>query len=384
MRIALFDYIVTSDNAIGKCDLAILAALCDRHEFTVFSTLFENPQPDRIRWVRVPAPLRPLALLYVVFHLLAPLCFVWHRLRHRVRFDIVQVIESNLTFGDIAYSHFCHRAFLERHWTGISAGGLRGALRWLDHRLHALLEPWVYRRVTRIVAPSQGLCRELRGAYPQASDKIRVLANPVDLESLRAPADFDRRTFRENLGWTPEDIVFAFVALGHYERKGLPLLLAALTGARDPRVKAIVLGGSGAGIAAYRERAAKSGLNGNVKFVPTQKDVRPYLWAADALTLPSYYEVFPLVALEAAAAGLPLLVTPLNGVEEFLRDGENGLLMERSTPGVSVCIARFAGMPLEARRSMGQRAQIDVKRYGLAEFVSGWSKLYAEAGSHAG
>ena len=52
MRIALFDYIVTSDNAIGKCDLAILAALCDRHEFTVFSTLFENPQPDRIRWVR--------------------------------------------------------------------------------------------------------------------------------------------------------------------------------------------------------------------------------------------------------------------------------------------------------------------------------------------
>jgi glycosyltransferase involved in cell wall biosynthesis len=178
--------------------------------------------------------------------------------------------------------------------------------------------------------------------------------------------------------------VFAFVALGHYERKGLPLLLAALTGARDPRLKAIVLGGSGAGIAAYRERAAKSGLNGNVKFVQTQKDVRPYLWAADALTLPSYYEVFPLVALEAAAAGLPLLVTPLNGVEEFLRDGENGLLMERSAPGVSVCIARFARMPVEARRSMGQRAQIDVKRYGLAEFVSGWSKLYAEAGSHAG
>ena len=185
MRIALFDYIVTSDNAIGKCDLAILAALCDRHEFTVFSTLFENPRPDRICWVRVPAPLRPLALLYVVFHLLAPLCFVWHHLRHRLRFDIVQVIESNLTFGDIAYSHFCHRAFLERHWKGISAGGLRGALRWLDHRLHALLEPWVYRRVTRIVAPSQGLYRELRSAYPVSYTHLDVYKRQLRIQRAR-------------------------------------------------------------------------------------------------------------------------------------------------------------------------------------------------------
>src|SRR5580692_1486992 len=73
MRIALFDYLVTSDNAIGKCDLAILSALCDEHDFTVFSSRFENPRPDRIRWVRVPAPPRPMVLLYVIFHLTAPL-----------------------------------------------------------------------------------------------------------------------------------------------------------------------------------------------------------------------------------------------------------------------------------------------------------------------
>jgi glycosyltransferase involved in cell wall biosynthesis len=384
MRIALFDYIVTCDNAIGKCNLAILAALCEQHEFTVFSTRFENPRPERIRWVRVPAPRRPMVLLYIVFHLFAPLCYGWHRLRHRMRFDVVQVIESNLLFGDIAYSHFCHKAFLERNWKGIGAGGLRGALRWLDHRLRALFEPWVYRRVTRIVAPSHGLCRELTSAYPQESSKIRVLANPVDLESLRPPAGFDRCAFRQSLGWKCEDIVLAFVALGHFERKGLPLLLEALRATNNSKVKAIVVGGSSGGIAAYRERANKIGLNGDVKFIRTQKDVRPYLWTADALALPSHYEVFPLVALEAAAAGLPLLVTPLNGVEEFLCDGENGLLMQRNASGASDCIARFAGMPIEARRSMGKRAQIDVKRYGVPEFVAGWSRLYAEAGSHAG
>jgi glycosyltransferase involved in cell wall biosynthesis len=384
MKIALFDYIVTPENAIGKCDLAILGALCEKHEFTVFSTRFENPRPDRIGWVRVPAPQRPLALLFLVFHMLAPVWYAWHCLRYRMRFDIVQVIESNLLFGDIAYSHFCHRIFLERHWKGISAGGWRGALRWLDHRARALLEPWVYRRVTWIVAPSRGLRTELTSAYPLASGKIQVLANPVDLDRLRSPAEFDRCAFRAKLGWTAEDIVLAFVALGHYERKGLPLLLEALGAARDSRLKVIVVGGSRSGLAAYRERANKSGLNGNVEFVQTQKDVRPYLWAADALALPSHYEVFPLVALEAAAAGLPLLVTQLNGVEEFLRDGENGLLMERSAPGVAHCIARFARMSVEARRSMGRRAQSDVKCYGIPEFVASWSRLYAEAASHAG
>ena len=384
MRIALFDYLVTSDNAIGKCDLAILSALCDEHDFTVFAARFENPRPDRIRWVRVPAPARPMVLLYVIFHLTAPLCYAWHFIRHRVHFDVVQVIESNLLFGDIAYSHFCHRAFLDRHWKGIGAGGLRGALRWLDHQSRKLLEPWVYRRVTRIVVPSHGLCRELRSAYPGTSAKIRVLANPVDLDSLRPPAQFYRCAFRESLGWTSDDVVLVFVALGHYERKGLPLLFEALRALNDSRLKMVVVGGSQNGIAAYRERANKGGLNGNVKFLQTQKDIRPYLWAADALTLPSHYEVFPLAVLEAAAAGLPLLVTELNGVEEFLRDGENGLLMRRNACGVSECIARFAGMSVEARRNMGIRAQMDVKRYGLPEFVAGWSKLYAEAGLHAG
>jgi glycosyltransferase involved in cell wall biosynthesis len=384
MRIALFDYIVTPDNAIGKCELAILSALCSEHEFTVFSIQFENPSPDRIHWVRISAPSRPLVLLYVVFHLLAPLYYAWYKLRHRVRFDVVQVIESNLLFGDITYSHFCHRTFLERHWRKIGARGLRGALRWLDHRLHALLEPWVYRRATKIVTPSRGLSRELTNAYPAASPKIHVLPNLVDLDRLHAPADFDRSAFRNQLALSSDDILLAFVALGHYERKGLPLLFDALATVKDAKVKAIVVGGKNGAIGVYRERARKSGLNGNVKFVETQRDIRPYLWAADALALPSHYEVFPLVALEAAAAGLPLLATPLNGVEEFLRDGQNGLLMQCNTPAMSDCISRFAGMPYEARRAMGNRARIDVQRYGVSEFASAWSKVYAEAESHAG
>ena len=69
--------------------------------------------------------------------------------------------------------------------------------------------------------------------------------------------------------------MLVFVALGHYERKGLPLLLERCEPLSDSRLKTIVVGGSSAGIAAFRERADKSGLNGNVNFVETQKDFAP-------------------------------------------------------------------------------------------------------------
>jgi glycosyltransferase involved in cell wall biosynthesis len=384
VKIAIFDYVITRNNAIGGCHLSMLEALCGLHEFTVFAVEFENPSPERIRWVRIPAIHRPLALLYITFHLLAPLAYCWWRLRHRARFDLVQMVESNLLFGDVAYSHTCHRRFLERHWNYVGATGLRGLSRWLDHWLHARFEPWVYRRASHIVVPSRGFARELADTYPFASAKIQVLANPVDTEALLPPLDFDRDAFRKTLGLSPGDIVLDFVALGHYELKGLPLLLEALAGSEDPRLRVMVVGGSPGLISEYRKRATRMGLNGNVMFCGTLKDIRPYLWMADALAHPSQHEVFPLATLEAAAAGLPLLVTRLNGVEEFLRDGKNGFLMRRDVSALRECIARFAQMPLHHRREMGRQAQLDVQPYQVSHFVSAWSGFYREVELHGG
>lgn len=378
MKIALFDYIITPDNAIGKCNLAIVEGLCEEHEFTVFSVEFENPRPDRIRWVRVPALKRPLVALFLTFHVMAVICYLWHRIRTGVRFDHVQFVESNVLFGDISYSHFCHGTYLRKHWRTASASGIRGALRWLDHWLHAKLEPTTYRRVSHLVAPSRGLIRELSDAYPSTAAKVRLVANGVDLDVWRRPEDFDREKFRAEVGVEATDVVLAFVALGQYERKGLPILLEALAESCEPKLKVMVVGGAPNMVAAFRERADRIGLNGNVKFVSTRREIRPYLWSADALALPSHYEVFPLAALEGAAAGLPLLVTRLNGVEEFLRDGKNGLLTQRNVAAVSDCITRFAELPMAQRTEMGCQARLDVAPYATENFVSAWREFYRE------
>jgi glycosyltransferase involved in cell wall biosynthesis len=376
MRIAVFDYGITSTNPIGGCHLRMLRSLCHEHDFTVFAVKFENPDPERIHWIQIPVPVRPLALLYVAFHLLAPLYYWAYRLWHREQFSLVQMVESNLSFGDVAYSQFCHRAYLKHHWKQSRASGLRGWLRWLDHRLHALMEPWIYRRVRCVVVPSHGLSRELSSEYPTIENKIHILPNPVDIERMHSPAEFDRESFRRNLGLLSEELSLVFVALGQFERKGLPLLLEALQHVNNPRLKLVVVGGEPDLVAAYQSNAKRLSLDGQVVFTGMQRDVRPYLWSADAFTFPSFYETFSLVSFEAAAAGLPLIVTPLYGVEEFIRDGENGILVEGTLNGITEGIIRFLTLTPEARRAMGEQARRAVEAYNVDSFLYSWRNFY--------
>src|SRR5215207_2491083 len=204
MRIAIFDYYVEPTNPIGGCHRKLLEGICDEHEITVFAVRFDNPAPDRIRWVRVPAPQRPLALLFLAYHLLAPIAFAVHVLRSGRRFDLVQKVESNLVFGDLAYTQFCHRAYLRAAGGPRPYAGLRSFLRWLDHRLHALVEPLVYRRVRAVVVPSHGLARELATEYPQVAGRVSVIPNSVDVERLRPPGEAGRKAARSRLRFSDD------------------------------------------------------------------------------------------------------------------------------------------------------------------------------------
>jgi glycosyltransferase involved in cell wall biosynthesis len=354
----------------------MLQGLCREHEFTVFAVEFDNPCPERIRFVRVPVPTRPLALLFLAYHLVAPLAYLWYRLRTGARFDLVQMVESNLSFGDVSYAHFCHLAYLRRHWRNAGTRGLRGWLRWLDHWLHALMEPWTYRRVKRVVVPSQGLKRDLEETYPFTRGKITVIHNPVDVERMRPPADFDREAFRKEHGVKPGETVLVFVALGHFERKGLPLVLQALVALRDRPLRLWVVGGEPDLIRSWQMRAEGMGIGDKVHFWGMQRDVRPFLWGADAFVFPSAYETFSLVSFQAAAAGLPLIVTPLYGVEEFMRDGETGFVVEGSVKGVAEGLRRFISLSPESRRRMGEHAREAVAPYGVEPFVEAWRGFY--------
>jgi hypothetical protein len=158
MKIAVFDYRVTSSNPVGSCHRRMLSALCEEHEFVVFAPEFDNPRPDLIHYVPIKVPLRPLALLFILFHLSVGRAWRRYRRGGGPPADIVQSIESNCLSSDVVYAHFCHRGYL-RVSGGFSPGMLlayRSFFRWLDHRVHALMEPIVYRSAKHVVVPSSG------------------------------------------------------------------------------------------------------------------------------------------------------------------------------------------------------------------------------------
>lgn len=121
-----------------------------------------------------------------------------------------------------------------------------------------------------------------------------------------------------------------FVALGRWERKGLPVLLEAVRLANDgggePRVRLQVAGRPGRGEEHLLNELAVLEKEGAARYWGFLADVSPAYQEADLLLVASCYETFSLVMLDAIRYGLPMLTTRVNGVEELLAN-ENGLVL---------------------------------------------------------
>src|SRR5437762_13234754 len=98
--------------------------------------------------------------------------------------------------------------------------------------------------------------------------------------------------------------------------------------------------------AALRERLTGLGLDDAVTFVGAQPQDRLPAWynAADVTVLPSYYESFGMVALEAMACGSPVVASRVGGLQSTVRDGATGLLVPEGDPcALAETITRVLG-----------------------------------------
>lgn len=375
MRIAIFSYRVLAIDPVGGSQRRMLAALCEEHDFVVFAREFDNPRPDRIKHVPVVCPKRPLALQFLVFRAMARLALLRERARSAVQFAFVQAVESSIALPDLVNCHFCHGAYL-RAAPLQGTGGVQALLRRIDHHLRAATEPGVYRRCAHVVVPSHGLKREVEAEFPRLAGRVTVIGNPIDVAAWTPPAEFDRVGLRRGRGIADDDFVLVFVALGHFERKGLPLILDAIALLGDARVKLIVVGGHPGIIRPYRVKARRTGIEEQIVFAGTQADPRPFLWAADAFILPSAYETFSKVAYEAAAARLPLIVSRIHGVDDIAVDGDTGFVIERTAAAIAAAVRRLAAESPDMRKIMGQHAARAVAGFTPEAYVESWRSFY--------
>jgi UDP-glucose:(heptosyl)LPS alpha-1,3-glucosyltransferase len=129
--------------------------------------------------------------------------------------------------------------------------------------------------------------------------------------------------------------------------------LAALARRNEPAWGIVV--GKDKRSARYQALAKRLGIAERVRFVGGVSDVRPYLAAADAFVLPTLYDPFPNAALEAMAAGLPVVTSGKCGAAEIVREGETGFVRDAlDIAGLAQCLDRLD--PATARR-MGAAAR---------------------------
>ena len=190
--------------------------------------------------------------------------------------------------------------------------------------------------------------------------QVRLLGNGVDLDRFR-PGRFgvaERRRRREALGIGPESVVCGVV--GRLVReKGYVEVLEAAAALRTiaPAVQVVIVGPSDpdkadAVPAARLDAARRDG----VCFLGRRDDMEEIYPLFDVYALASYREGFPRSAMEAAACGLPLVVTDIRGGRQVVEHGRSGLLVPvRDGAALAEAIAMVSGDPLR-RRAMAERS----------------------------
>jgi glycosyltransferase involved in cell wall biosynthesis len=338
------------------------------YRVTVIARRCELAPHPALRFIRVRGPRRPFSLAYPAFFVLGSLAVL--RWRDGILNTMGAIV---LNRADVVTVQFCHRGYR-------AAGGAPQTSRAnLAHRANAAAaacmtraaERFCYhpRRARQLVAVSRGVARELERFFPAAAAGVAVIPNGVDGQEF-TPQPGTRDELRTQLGIAPGDLVALFVG-GDWDRKGLRFAIEGITRAAGWHLLVAGRGDEGR----YRRIAEEQGVVRRVHFAGHISLPARHFAAADAFVLPTLYEAFALVTLEAAAAGLPLLVTAVNGTEELLRDGVNGWFVERDSATITQRLDELRD-DSELRAAMSRAARASVERYGWDRVVESSVALY--------
>jgi glycosyltransferase involved in cell wall biosynthesis len=332
------------------------------HAVTVISRTCELPPHDHMRWVRVPGPSRPFPLAYPWFFLIGSLL---------VRRHSRGVVHSTgaIVFNRVALStvHFCHHAVagLPQFSRASRSGFLYGLNERVGRFMSRVAESICYRpgRTAELIAVSGGVARELTQHFPKMRQRIEVIPNGVDVETFRPGENGD--------GEDDAGTVRAVFVGSEWERKGLRMAVEAV--ADSDGIELTVVGSGD--VDSYGDLARRLGAEDRIHFAGPTEDVAPWYREAGVFLLPTAYEAAPLVSYEAAASGLPLLVTRVNGVEDLLEDGVNGWFIERDATDIRRRLLELKADP-RLRAQMAAAAREDSLRFSWDRVVDRYAELY--------
>lgn len=213
-------------------------------------------------------------------------------------------------------------------FTGLIFPSKKGLLQKLLIKMDQLL-CW---SATNVYPEGNGVKNDLL-KYNITSKPLKVLANGnvngIDVTYFCKSniSITQQNQLKQELKIEKEDFVFVFVGrlVGD---KGINELVEAFSKLENSNSKLLLVGPLESDLDPLKEDTLKEiEQNKNIISVGFQKDVRPFFAISDALVFPSYREGFPNVVMQAGAMGLPSIVSNINGCNEIIEDGQNGMII---------------------------------------------------------
>jgi UDP-glucose:(heptosyl)LPS alpha-1,3-glucosyltransferase len=276
------------------------------------------------------------ALRHIGRFLVVPLFTLAVTLALRKHRSAVIVSHGDSLTGDVLIVHAVNAVSLDEKKRA-------GNWRWLLNPIHlwvALRDRFMIggRRYRRYVAVSPRVAGELEAYYKVPRNLISVIPNGIDLSKFN-PDPAMRNVIRDEFGIPHDARLLLFV--GHeFARKGLAYAVEALK-QLDDDVCLLVVGSDNP--APYRRLLPDA--DKRLFFAGARKDLPAFYQTADAFVLPTAYETFSLVCMEALASGVPVLATRVGGIEDYLEDGVNGYGIERDAADIAARVRSVLGDP---------------------------------------
>jgi UDP-glucose:(heptosyl)LPS alpha-1,3-glucosyltransferase len=358
MKLALIARPFVFHGGVERATAGLLEALAARgHDLHLLSP-GAAVAPAGVTLHRLPLPRLPATARVLALAALAARAVVGGR------WDVVQSHERTLRQHVYRAGEGCHRAYL--------ASGAAGRSRMIYDRVVQALEARVFARTPRIVAIARRGQREIEGFFGLRAPRVSVIYNGVDLERFHPErAASYRRPARAEAGLTDDDRVLLFAGSG-FERKGLATAIAALP--RLDQARLVVVGRGDE--ARYRRGAAELGVSDRIRWLGPRRDLERWYGAADVLALPTRYEPFGNVHLEALASGIPVVTTTAAGGAEVVEEGKNGSVIAPDDPGaLAAAVQRLFG---ENRSALTQAARGAAEPFTWPRQAEAFERLYRE------